>query len=69
MAGLKVVSVKVHPDGNLDLEDLRAKAEEHKDNLGAFMVSSCYSSMWCINNVDRSHILQLSVSLKLVCKM
>lgn len=38
MAGLKVVAVKVHPDGNLDLDDLRAKAEKHKDNLAAFMV-------------------------------
>lgn len=38
MAGLKVVSVKVLPDGNLDLEDLRTKAEKYKDNLAAFMV-------------------------------
>ncbi|KAF8203816.1 glycine dehydrogenase [Pholiota molesta] len=37
MAGLKVVPVKVHSDGNLDLEDLSAKAEKHKDNLAAFM--------------------------------
>ncbi|PPQ99545.1 hypothetical protein CVT24_005333 [Panaeolus cyanescens] len=39
MAGLKVVSVKVHNDGNLDLEDLRTKAEKHKDNLAAFMIT------------------------------
>ena len=39
MAGLKVVAVKVHPCGNLDLDDLRAKAEKHKDNLAAFMVN------------------------------
>lgn len=38
MAGLKVVSVKVLSNGALDLEDLRAKAETHKDNLAAFMV-------------------------------
>lgn len=38
MAGLKVVSVKVHSDGNLDLDDLRTKAEKHRDNLAAFMV-------------------------------
>jgi glycine dehydrogenase len=38
MAGLKVVAVKTHDDGNLDLEDLKAKAEEYKDNLAAFMV-------------------------------
>lgn len=38
MAGLKVVSVEVLSDGNLDLEDLKSKAEKHKDNLAAFMV-------------------------------
>ena len=35
MAGLKVVSVKVLPDGSLDIEDLRAKAQQHKDDLAA----------------------------------
>lgn len=39
MAGLKVVPVKSLPDGNLDIADLRTKAEQHKDNLAAFMVS------------------------------
>lgn len=39
MAGMKVVSVEVHPDGNLNLQDLRMKAEKHKDSLAAFMVS------------------------------
>lgn len=38
MAGLKVVPIKTHADGNLDLEDLKAKAEQHKDRLSAFMV-------------------------------
>ncbi|KAL0579453.1 glycine decarboxylase subunit P [Marasmius crinis-equi] len=39
MAGLKVVSVKVLADGNLDLVDLKAKAEKHKDKLAAFMIT------------------------------
>jgi glycine dehydrogenase len=39
MAGLKVVPVKSLPDGSLDISDLRTKAEQHKDNLGAFMVT------------------------------
>lgn len=39
MAGLKVVPVKTHADGNLDLADLREKAEKHKDNLAAFMIT------------------------------
>jgi hypothetical protein len=34
MAGMKVVPVKVHSTGFLDL-----KAEQHKDNLAAFMVT------------------------------
>jgi glycine dehydrogenase len=40
MAGLKVVPVQTLADGNLDLEDLKSKAEKHKDNLAAFMVCS-----------------------------
>ena len=39
MAGLKVVPVKSLPDGSLDLADLKAKAEKHKDNLAAFMIT------------------------------
>jgi glycine dehydrogenase len=39
MAGLKVVAVKVLQDGSLDLADLRAKAEQHKDKLAAFMIT------------------------------
>lgn len=38
MAGLKVVSIKVHPDGKMDLQDLQSKAEQYKDRLAAFMV-------------------------------
>ncbi|EIN13970.1 glycine dehydrogenase [Punctularia strigosozonata HHB-11173 SS5] len=39
MAGLKVVPVKSLSDGSLDLSDLKAKAEQHKDNLAAFMIT------------------------------
>ncbi|KAH9932411.1 glycine dehydrogenase [Amylocystis lapponica] len=39
MAGLKVVPVKTHADGNLDLADLKDKAEKHKDQLAAFMIT------------------------------
>lgn len=45
MAGLKVVPVKSLPDGSLDLADLRTKAEQHKDNLAAFMVSIAFASI------------------------
>ncbi|MBN2774726.1 MAG: aminomethyl-transferring glycine dehydrogenase [Prolixibacteraceae bacterium] len=39
MAGMKVVVVACDPKGNIDIEDLRKKAEENKENLSAFMVT------------------------------
>ena len=39
MAGMKVVVTKSTAEGNIDVEDLRAKAELHKDNLAALMVT------------------------------
>jgi len=39
MAGMKVVVVKTDERGNIDVPDLRAKAEEHGLNLAALMVT------------------------------
>ncbi|MBM7115376.1 aminomethyl-transferring glycine dehydrogenase [Archangium primigenium] len=39
MAGYKVVVVKCDESGNIDVADLRAKAEEHQVNLAALMVT------------------------------
>ncbi|GAB5401290.1 MAG: aminomethyl-transferring glycine dehydrogenase [Aureisphaera sp.] len=39
MAGMKVVVTKATEEGNIDVDDLRAKAEEHKENLAALMVT------------------------------
>ncbi|MFN9800387.1 MAG: aminotransferase class V-fold PLP-dependent enzyme, partial [Bacteroidota bacterium] len=39
MAGLQVVVVKCDENGNVDVADLRAKAEQNKDNLAALMVT------------------------------
>ncbi|GAA97913.1 hypothetical protein E5Q_04593 [Mixia osmundae IAM 14324] len=39
MAGMKVVPVKTLVDGALDMDDLKAKAEKHSNNLAAFMVT------------------------------
>ena len=39
MAGMKVVVVKCDDQGNIDLEDLSLKADQHKDNLAALMVT------------------------------
>ncbi|PIW28299.1 MAG: glycine dehydrogenase (aminomethyl-transferring) [Rhodospirillales bacterium CG15_BIG_FIL_POST_REV_8_21_14_020_66_15] len=39
MAGMKVVVVACDDDGNVDVADLKAKAEVHKDTLAALMVT------------------------------
>ena len=39
MAGMNVVAVKSDPNGNIDVEDLRQKAEKHRDTLAALMVT------------------------------
>ncbi|MDY6784572.1 MAG: aminomethyl-transferring glycine dehydrogenase [Cyanobacteriota bacterium] len=39
MCGMKVVAVKCDRQGDIDLEDLKAKAEKHSDNLAALMVT------------------------------
>ncbi len=39
MAGLDVVVVKSDENGNIDVEDLRSKASEHRDRLAAIMVT------------------------------
>ena len=39
MAGMQVVVVQTDEQGNIDVDDLRAKAEKHGDNLGALMVT------------------------------
>lgn len=39
MAGLQVVVVKCDENGNIDMVDLKAKAEQHKDNLSSIMVT------------------------------
>ncbi|MGB0185536.1 MAG: aminomethyl-transferring glycine dehydrogenase [Flavobacteriaceae bacterium] len=39
MAGMKVVVTKSSENGNIDVEDLREKAMQHKDHLAALMVT------------------------------
>jgi glycine dehydrogenase len=39
MAGMKVIVTKSSEDGNIDVDDLREKAELHKDNLSALMIT------------------------------
>jgi glycine dehydrogenase len=39
MAGLRVVTVKTDAQGNVELDDLKTKAAEHKDHLAALMIT------------------------------
>ena len=39
MAGLQVVVVAADNDGNIDVDDLRAKIDEHGDNVAALMIT------------------------------
>jgi glycine dehydrogenase len=39
MAGMKVVVVDCDQNGNIDINDLRKRAEEHSKNLSAFMIT------------------------------
>ena len=39
MAGMKIIVVKCDEKGNVDISDLRSKAEEHAERLGALMIT------------------------------
>jgi glycine dehydrogenase len=39
MAGMQVIVIKCDENGNIDVSDLRTKAEQHSKNLAAFMVT------------------------------
>ncbi|MFA7237538.1 MAG: aminomethyl-transferring glycine dehydrogenase, partial [Phycisphaeraceae bacterium] len=39
IAGFRVVAVGCRDNGDIDLDDLRAKADEHADHLAAFMIT------------------------------
>jgi glycine dehydrogenase len=39
IAGFKVVAVQCDSEGNIDLADLRAKAEKHREHLAALMIT------------------------------
>jgi len=39
MAGMKIVVVACDDNGNVDVDDLRAKAEQHSDRLAALMIT------------------------------
>ena len=54
MCGMKIALVKCDKNGNIDVEDLRAKAEEHKNDLSCLMVT--YPSTHGVYEEDISEI-------------
>jgi len=57
MAGMKVVVTKCDDQGNIDLDDLREKATQHKDNLAALMVT--YPSTHGVFETEIKEICQI----------
>ena len=57
MAGMEVVVTKCDDNGNVDLDDLRKKAEQHRDNLAALMVT--YPSTHGVFEEDIKEICEL----------
>ncbi len=57
MIGMKVVLVDCDDDGNIDVEDLRAKAEKHSDTLAALMIT--YPSTHGVYEVAVKEICQI----------
>ncbi|MDZ7681808.1 MAG: aminotransferase class V-fold PLP-dependent enzyme [Fodinibius sp.] len=57
MAGMEVVVTKCDEHGNIDLDDLREKAEEHKDDLAALMIT--YPSTHGVFEEDIKEICQV----------
>lgn len=57
LAGMKVVVVKNLENGEIDVEDLKAKATEHAENLGAVMIT--YPSTYGLFDANIKGIIQL----------
>ncbi|MFN5921852.1 MAG: aminomethyl-transferring glycine dehydrogenase [Bacteroidota bacterium] len=57
MSGMKVVVTKTLDNGYIDFDDLKAKAEEHKDNLACLMVT--YPSTYGVFEENITDICEL----------
>ncbi len=58
MAGMRVVTVASSEDGNIDIEDLRAKARDHEARLAALMIT--YPST---HGVFEDHVLDVCAAV------
>ena len=61
MCGMKVVVVKCDDQGNVDVDDLQAKAEKHAANLAAIMVT--YPSTHGVFEEKITEICALSMTM------
>jgi glycine dehydrogenase len=57
MAGMKIIVVRCDENGNIDIEDLRAKAIEHKEDLSALMIT--YPSTHGVFEEDVCEIIKI----------
>ena len=57
LAGMRVVVVKNTADGHIDLEDLRAKIDAHRDELAAIMIT--YPSTYGVYDEDVREVCDL----------
>ena len=57
MAGMEVVVVACDENGNISIEDLKAKAEKHRDNLSSFMVT--YPSTHGVFEAEIKEMIQI----------
>ncbi len=57
MAGMQVIVVACDDDGNIDIEDMRAKAEQYRDTLAATMIT--YPSTHGVFEQDIKEICQI----------
>jgi glycine dehydrogenase len=57
MAGMKVVVVKCDDQGNIDLDDLRTKVDQHSENLAAIMIT--YPSTHGVFEEDILEVIRL----------
>jgi glycine dehydrogenase len=57
MAGMKIIVIKATPSGEIDIDDLKAKAEENKDNLACLMIT--YPSTHGVFEEEILHIIDI----------
>jgi glycine dehydrogenase len=59
MAGMKIIVTKTMENGNIDVEDVREKALQYKDQLSCLMIP-LYT--WCFESAIRE--LKLSTTME-----